>query len=154
MPRKSPGPIPSLGLSDSSYPRFSAGISGYRAPLPFAVKQRSETALSASAGGCRRVSPGKRVVGIALLNLVPFYNFRAIKFNANTVLTPLWRWRRGGSMAPTTADHIITEYQLFGLDRGTLGPAEAKCAVSSAQCFLNDDATRCPCHMYLTCALA
>jgi Dolichyl-phosphate-mannose-protein mannosyltransferase len=32
----------------------------------------------------------KRVVGIALLTLVPFYNFHALKFNANTVLTPLW----------------------------------------------------------------
>lgn len=32
----------------------------------------------------------KRVVGIALLTLVPFYNFQALKFNANTVLTPFW----------------------------------------------------------------
>jgi Dolichyl-phosphate-mannose-protein mannosyltransferase len=32
----------------------------------------------------------KRVAGIALLTLVPFYNVHAIKFNANTVLTPLW----------------------------------------------------------------
>jgi 4-amino-4-deoxy-L-arabinose transferase-like glycosyltransferase len=32
----------------------------------------------------------KRVVGIALLTLVPFYNFHALKYNANTVLTPLW----------------------------------------------------------------
>jgi hypothetical protein len=34
--------------------------------------------------------PGKRVVGMALLTLVPFFNFHAIKFNANTVLTPIW----------------------------------------------------------------
>ena len=34
--------------------------------------------------------PDKRIVGIALLTFVPFYNFHAIKFNANTVLTPLW----------------------------------------------------------------
>jgi 4-amino-4-deoxy-L-arabinose transferase-like glycosyltransferase len=32
----------------------------------------------------------KRVVGIALLTFVPFYNFHALKFNANTVLTPFW----------------------------------------------------------------
>jgi 4-amino-4-deoxy-L-arabinose transferase-like glycosyltransferase len=32
----------------------------------------------------------KRVVGIALLTLVPFYNFHALKYNANSVLTPLW----------------------------------------------------------------
>lgn len=32
----------------------------------------------------------KRIVGVALLTLVPFYNFHALKFNANTVLLPLW----------------------------------------------------------------
>ena len=38
----------------------------------------------------RYLPPEKRVVGIALLTLVPFYNFHALKFNANAVLTPLW----------------------------------------------------------------
>jgi hypothetical protein len=32
----------------------------------------------------------KRVLGIALLMFVPFYNFHALKFNANTILVPLW----------------------------------------------------------------
>jgi hypothetical protein len=32
----------------------------------------------------------KRVVGLALLTLVPFFNFHALKFNANTVLIPFW----------------------------------------------------------------
>src|SRR5712672_3688985 len=32
----------------------------------------------------------KRVVGLALLTLVPFFNFHALKFNANTVMMPLW----------------------------------------------------------------
>ena len=32
----------------------------------------------------------KRAVGIALLTLVPFFNFHALKYNANTVMTPLW----------------------------------------------------------------
>jgi 4-amino-4-deoxy-L-arabinose transferase-like glycosyltransferase len=32
----------------------------------------------------------KRVTGLALLTLVPFYNFHALKFNANAVLTPFW----------------------------------------------------------------
>jgi Dolichyl-phosphate-mannose-protein mannosyltransferase len=32
----------------------------------------------------------KRVVGLALLTLVPFFNFHALKFNANSVLLPLW----------------------------------------------------------------
>jgi Dolichyl-phosphate-mannose-protein mannosyltransferase len=38
----------------------------------------------------RYLPPDKRVAGIALLTLVPFYNFHAIKFNANAVLTPFW----------------------------------------------------------------
>ncbi len=32
----------------------------------------------------------KRVIGVALLMLVPFYNFHALKFNVNTVLMPIW----------------------------------------------------------------
>lgn len=32
----------------------------------------------------------KRVFGIALLTLVPFFNFQALKYNVNTVLLPLW----------------------------------------------------------------
>jgi hypothetical protein len=32
----------------------------------------------------------KRIVGLALLTLVPFFNFHALKFNVNTVLIPLW----------------------------------------------------------------
>ena len=44
----------------------------------------------------------KRVLGLALLTLVPFFNFHALKFNSNTVLMPTrctlhssitdWRW--------------------------------------------------------------
>jgi hypothetical protein len=32
----------------------------------------------------------KRVVGVAMLMLMPFYNFHASKFNVNTVLLPTW----------------------------------------------------------------
>lgn len=32
----------------------------------------------------------KRVVGLVLLTLIPFFNFHALKFNANTILVPLW----------------------------------------------------------------
>jgi 4-amino-4-deoxy-L-arabinose transferase-like glycosyltransferase len=32
----------------------------------------------------------KRVLAIAMLTLVPFFNFHALKFNANTVLLPTW----------------------------------------------------------------
>lgn len=36
------------------------------------------------------LSPEKRVVGLTLLMLVPFFNFHALKYNVNTVLMPLW----------------------------------------------------------------
>jgi 4-amino-4-deoxy-L-arabinose transferase-like glycosyltransferase len=32
----------------------------------------------------------KRIAGLALLMLVPFFNFHALKFNVNTVLLPAW----------------------------------------------------------------
>lgn len=32
----------------------------------------------------------KRAIGIMLLTLVPFYNFHALKFNANSILIPCW----------------------------------------------------------------
>jgi 4-amino-4-deoxy-L-arabinose transferase-like glycosyltransferase len=38
----------------------------------------------------RYLAPDKRVVGLALLSLLPFYNFHALKFNASSVLTPFW----------------------------------------------------------------
>jgi 4-amino-4-deoxy-L-arabinose transferase-like glycosyltransferase len=38
----------------------------------------------------RWLDPEKRIAGLALLSLVPFFNFHALKFNANSVLIPLW----------------------------------------------------------------
>jgi 4-amino-4-deoxy-L-arabinose transferase-like glycosyltransferase len=38
----------------------------------------------------RYLTPEKRVLGLALLTLLPFYNFHALKFNASSVLTPFW----------------------------------------------------------------
>jgi hypothetical protein len=32
----------------------------------------------------------KRTAGLALLTLVPFFNFQALKFNANSAMTPAW----------------------------------------------------------------
>jgi 4-amino-4-deoxy-L-arabinose transferase-like glycosyltransferase len=32
----------------------------------------------------------KRIVGLALLVIMPFYNFHALKYNANTLLMPAW----------------------------------------------------------------
>ena len=42
-----------------------------------------------------RVSEGylegeKRIAGLLLLTFIPFFNFHALKYNANTVLIPLW----------------------------------------------------------------
>jgi hypothetical protein len=39
--------------------------------------------------GCY-LPPEKRVLGLALLSLLPFYNFHALKYNASSVLTPFW----------------------------------------------------------------
>jgi 4-amino-4-deoxy-L-arabinose transferase-like glycosyltransferase len=38
----------------------------------------------------RFLDSDKRVAGLALLTLVPFFNFHALRFNANAVLLPLW----------------------------------------------------------------
>jgi len=38
----------------------------------------------------RFMDEDKRLLGLALLMLVPFFNFHALKFNPNTVLMPLW----------------------------------------------------------------
>src|ERR1700733_1971141 len=32
----------------------------------------------------------KRLIGLALLSFIPFYNFLALKLNANTILLPTW----------------------------------------------------------------
>ena len=32
----------------------------------------------------------KRLLAVVLLSFVPFYNFQALKYNANTILTPFW----------------------------------------------------------------
>jgi 4-amino-4-deoxy-L-arabinose transferase-like glycosyltransferase len=38
----------------------------------------------------RYLNAQKRVLGLALLSLLPFYNFHALKYNASSVLTPFW----------------------------------------------------------------
>lgn len=38
----------------------------------------------------RWLPPEKAVFGLAMLTLIPFYNFHALKFNANSVLLPFW----------------------------------------------------------------
>src|SRR5262249_29278190 len=48
----------------------------------------------------RYLDADKRIAGLALLTLVPFFNFHALKFNANTVMLPLW--------AATTAFFLLS----------------------------------------------
>jgi hypothetical protein len=38
----------------------------------------------------RYLDGDKRAAGLALLTLVPFFNFHALKFNANSAMTPAW----------------------------------------------------------------
>jgi 4-amino-4-deoxy-L-arabinose transferase-like glycosyltransferase len=38
----------------------------------------------------RFLDPEKRILGVALLTLIPFYNFHALKLDHNTALLPLW----------------------------------------------------------------
>src|ERR1700730_15662137 len=38
----------------------------------------------------RYLDAEKQVLGLALLTLVPFFNFHALKFNAHTIMMPLW----------------------------------------------------------------
>lgn len=38
----------------------------------------------------QRLDAERRVIGVALLMLVPFFNFHALRFDHNTVLMPLW----------------------------------------------------------------
>jgi 4-amino-4-deoxy-L-arabinose transferase-like glycosyltransferase len=38
----------------------------------------------------RVLAPERRILGLAVLSLVPFYNFHALKFDHNAALLPLW----------------------------------------------------------------
>ena len=63
--------------SDWAYYLFAMTLSGVSLWITWRISRRY-------------LPPDKSVTGIALLTLVPFYNFFALKFNANAVLTPLW----------------------------------------------------------------
>jgi 4-amino-4-deoxy-L-arabinose transferase-like glycosyltransferase len=64
-------------LTDASYYAFAMVLATFALWVAWRV---SEPYLDAE----------KRIVGLVLLTLVPFFNFHALKYNANTVLTPLW----------------------------------------------------------------
>ena len=70
----------------------------------------------------------KRIVGLALLTFVPFFNFHALKFNVNTVLLPLW--------AATTwffLRSVRTRGTLWAILAGS--PLRAPCLANTGRCF-------------------
>ena len=81
------------------HPPFSAWVAqAWFSVVPFADWSYYLLAMSSAALGlwiawklaADYLDPEKRVAGLAMLMLVPFFNFHALKFNANTVLIPLW----------------------------------------------------------------
>jgi hypothetical protein len=58
----------------------------------------------------------KRVFGLAMLTLVPFFNFWALKFNVNTILMPLWA---------VTRFFLLRSYRTRGTGLGALAGAAA-----------------------------
>jgi 4-amino-4-deoxy-L-arabinose transferase-like glycosyltransferase len=68
------------------------------------------------------LEPEKRIAGLALLMLVPFFNFHALKFNVNTVLLPLWAattfWFLRSFM---TGSHVFAALAGFGAALCMLG---------------------------------
>ena len=87
------------GFGYEKHPPFAAVVSGLWFSV-FPVADWSFYLLSMSVVGvalwtiwklCGDYIDGeKRVVALALLMLVPFFNFHALKYNNNTILVPLW----------------------------------------------------------------
>jgi len=78
----------------------------------------------------RYLSAEKRVVGLVLLTFVPFYNFHALRFNANAVLIPFWAlttWFFLRSFATRRAGWAAPQ-RLFAFP-GALGDGRRFCAV-------------------------
>lgn len=87
------------GLGTPKHPPLAAWlVRGWFAVMPaetwayylFAVTLATVALWIAWHVAARYLPPDKRVLGILLLSVVPFYNFHALKFNANTVLMPFW----------------------------------------------------------------
>jgi 4-amino-4-deoxy-L-arabinose transferase-like glycosyltransferase len=87
------------GIGTPKHPPFAAWlVRGWFAVFPladwayylFAMVLATVALWVAWRVSARYLDGEKRVAGLALLTLVPFFNFHALKFNANTVLIPLW----------------------------------------------------------------
>lgn len=68
------------------------------------------------------LGPTERVVALALLTFVPFFNFHALKYNVNTVLMPLW--------AATTLWFLRSYRTLNPTDAALAGVGAALCMAS------------------------
>ena len=88
-----------LAVGNPKHPPFSAFlVKAWFLVLPRADWAYYLLAITVAAVGlwiawmlsARWLDPHKRAAGLALLSLVPFFNFHALKFNANSVLIPLW----------------------------------------------------------------
>jgi len=64
-------------LADWSYYLFAMALTTFALWVAWRVSERY-------------LDAEKRVAGLLLLTFIPFFNFHALKFNANTVLIPLW----------------------------------------------------------------
>jgi hypothetical protein len=88
-----------LSLGNDKHPPFAAWLVGlWFSIFPVADWSYYLLAISTAATGLwfawrlsgHYLDGDKRVVGFALLSLVPFFSFHALKFNVNTVLIPVW----------------------------------------------------------------
>jgi hypothetical protein len=70
----------------------------------------------------RYLDPGKCAAGLALLTLVPFYNFHALKYNANTAPLPFWA---------LTAWWFLVSFETGGLVAAALAGIAAAAAMQS-----------------------
>jgi 4-amino-4-deoxy-L-arabinose transferase-like glycosyltransferase len=88
-----------VGLGTPKHPPLPAWLAGaWFAAFPldtwaydlFAIVTAAASLWIAFAVAVRYLDGGKAVVGLALLTLVPFFNFLALKYNANSAMMPWW----------------------------------------------------------------
>lgn len=88
-----------LALGSPKHPQLSAWIAAlWFAIFPYedwayyllAIASATSALWIAWSFSKRWLDPDNRVAGLAMLMLVPFFNFLAIKYNANSVLVPFW----------------------------------------------------------------
>lgn len=86
----------------------------------FAMAMATASLWIAWAISARYLAAEKRIVALALLTFIPFFNFHALKFNANTVMLPLWA---------LTAWMFLRSYETRGLGFAALAGIAAAAAM-------------------------